>query len=103
MPPPSFPSAICITSRFVNQPRHRAHCLYRAKPCLGFGVVDCVIVLESALFGAWLCVCESVGRFVDSILLRFCLCALFRIFLDSVIALESVELDSDFAYFLESF
>lgn len=85
MPPPSFPSAICITSRFVNQPRHRAHCLYRAKPCLGFGVVDCVIVLESALFGAWLCVCESVGRFVDS-----------------VIALESVELDSDFAYFLES-
>ncbi|WP_395002116.1 hypothetical protein [uncultured Helicobacter sp.] len=44
-----------------------------------------------------------MGRFVDSVLLRFCLCALFRIFLDSVIALESVELDSDFAYFLESF
>ena len=43
-----------------------------------------------------------MGRFVDSVLLRFCLCALFRIFLDSVIALESVELDSDFAYFLES-
>ena len=68
--------------------------------CLGFRFCLC------ALFGAWLCVCESVELdsestldSVDSFGLRFCPCPFFRISLDSVRVFESVGLDSVFPKF----